>query len=551
MRVIILFHLIFLKSLLFSQVSIVDYKGTVYFRENSLSEWKILQNIPFEIPQGGAIKLDEKSAAKLLVNNNSEVVLYQETALEVESVSKYYVTLGLVYGKGKFDISFPSNSTFVLKTITTNFITRKIKAFIESDLEGKVEISIGLGECRFRYMIPHKSGEKEFVLDQGMFFRVDGPEKPYIFGMIDPKKEEEIFDDVRLREVNEVSRLQRVRKLVSFSNYAYGLALRYTSDGFKEKNSDFESGKTIKDIHGNLVRVEQRIVRPSSNEIQFINITKRPYYKNYTNTLFSSGLNGFRYNGDAKENRIDLFSVSFSFDKNLPQRVENFPSFFSDSNVNANWATFVAANITSDSSFFVAEAYKYNNSRGELVNNTESVGVAQNTNDRDRDVIITGVISKSLLYDIINYNFIEKDPSSPSGNLVKKTDSSDIVGAFWGLKTGEDFNINGDIYKLKGYRYLKGGVGTDYFWLTSESYLISPSGSLRGKKDIEENFDNFSKLLNENFVQSIIYIKNDNNNIPDESSYNGIDDNIDVVIGGGTIHSSLEDIYEGISRWKD
>ena len=551
MRIVAFFLIVILKTSLSCQVKVIEYRGNVYFRESSLSQWVILSTSPFELLQGSGIKLDEDSKVRLSVNDNSEVVLYEGSALEIESVSKYYVTLGLVYGKGRFDISFPPNSTFVLKTISSHFTGRNIKGFFESDLKGKVEVSLGFGECVFKYLIPHKSGKREFVLNQGMFFKVEGPEKPYIIGMIDPDKEDEILEKWSIKEEVDLARKDRIRRLVSFSNYAYGIASRYGSDGHKEKNSDFESGKTLRDIHGNLLRIEQRILRPSPNEIQFINITKRPYYKDYENTSFSMGREGFRYNGGDLKNRVDVFAVSFSFNKDMPKNIQNLPSFFADPSVEANWATFVSANVSSDESFFVAEAYRYNPSRGEMINNTESVGVPQDSNERDRDVIISGKISKDLLYDIVNYNFKEKDPSSPTGELVRKTDGSVIQGAFWGVKTGDEFEIKGDIYNLKGYRYLKGAAGNEYFWVTSENYLISPSGAVRKRREIEENFRSFSDVLSRNFLQSIIYVKGDDNSSVSDQSYNGIDSNIDLLISGEVLHSSFESIREGIDRWKN
>ncbi|MGC9070252.1 MAG: hypothetical protein ACP5IO_02955 [Elusimicrobiales bacterium] len=547
--VVLIFFFLFFPNVVLSQVVLIDLSGTAYYRENSLSEWKKISELPLTLPSGSAIKLDEKSSAFLNVNKNSEIMLYEESAIEVEAVSEYYVSLGLVYGKGRFDVEFPKGSLFVLKTVSSSFASRKMLSFISSDLSGRSEIAVAIGECVFDYLLPHKSGERRFVISQGMRFAVENPQRPYSKKLIDEKTEKELLS---FSYKSSTTWFDKIKRLSVFSSYSRLMTQRYSDDAIREKASDFESGKTLKDIHGNTVRVEQRILRPTPHQIQFVNITKRPYYINYTySTPFSQQIPSSRYLGGAISNRIDVFAVSFEFQKPLPSRIENLPSFFADPSVNPLWMISVAANITSASSFFVAEAYKYISSRAELINNTESVGVEQSTNERDREVIITGKIPKSSLSDIINYNFVEKNPSAPTGDLVRKSDGGDITGALWGLRTDGGYYFDGDIYRIRADKYIKGANSSQPFWLISESYLISPQGSLRKKKDIETGFDSISDMVRKNFFEGIINLRQDLSGKPSEVGYNSISDNIDVVVSGQSIYSSSEYIYEAIKRWKD
>ncbi len=539
----------FFECFLSSEVVLVGFSGKVYYRENSLSEWKNVSTSTLTLPPGSAVKVDENSTAFLKVNQKSEIVLFEESAVEIEAVSQYYVSVGLVYGSGRFDIRFSKGSVFVLKTVSSSFTSRRMLAFASSDLSGKSEIKLAMGECVFDYLLPHISGNRRFVISQGMRFVVENPEKPYLKELIDSKTEEELlsFSYNKKKEVW----FGRVKKLSTFTSYAWAITQRYSDDALREKNRDFESGKTLIDIHGNKVRVEQRILRPNPYQIQFINITKRPYYAKYTySTPFSQSVPSSQYLGNAVYNRLDLFSVTFEFPKPLPLRIENLPSFFADPSINPSWMTSVAANITSDSSFFVAQAYKYNPSRGELINNTESVGVVQNSNERDRDVIITGLISKRDLSDIINYNFIEKNPSAPTGELVRKTDGSSISQAFWGLKA-DGYHFDGDIYRIRADKYFKGGDSSQPFWVVSEHYLISQSGSLRKKRELESDFNSISEIVRENFFEGIINLRQDDSGQPSSQAYNSVLDNIDIVAGIQSIYSSSEYIYEAVKRWKD
>lgn len=550
---LLLFFLIFFSiNFLSSQFVVEEYSGQVYYRENSLSEWKALESIPFNVPNGGAVKTDEKSSVFIRLNNNSNIFLYEESALEVETISKYFVSLGLVYGKARFDINFTHNSNFVLKTLNSSFTSKRLIALFEADLYGKVETSIAAGECLFEYLIPHISGKRRMVLTQGMKFAVESSQKPYILGLIDDGIERELLSSEYLKTRKIEDRIEKNTKLYAFNHYSSVVSRKYFSDSIREKNSDFETGKTLRDVHGNIIRVEQRILRPLPNQIQFINMTKRPYYSDYSySSDLTSNLSGFKYTAGAVENRIDLFALTFEFNKNLPSRVENLPSFFSDPAVNPVWMTVVAANITSQNCFFAAEPYKYLNSRGELVNNSESVGVPQTTNERDRDVILTGKILKKDLDDIINYNFVEKDLSSPTGELVKKTDNSQINGAFWGIKTGDKVDISGDIYRLRADKYLKGEDPSQVFWVVSETYLISSSGKIRKSGEIENDFNSVSDIARNNFIEGIVSIKQDDSSSPSDVPYLGLSDNIDVVISADNIYSSMENIFEAVKRWKD
>lgn len=83
------------------------------------------------------------------------------------------------------------------------------------------------------------------------------------------------------------------------------------------RNEDFTAGRTLKDVHGNIARVEQRILRPTPNTIEFINLTKRESYV-YHGRFSYDGPSGPRY---------DYFDGLLAFNMDLPATVDAWPSF--------------------------------------------------------------------------------------------------------------------------------------------------------------------------------------------------------------------------------
>ncbi|MEF3279780.1 MAG: FecR family protein [Elusimicrobiota bacterium] len=549
---------------LFSEVIVSDYVGDVKYRKNSFSKWEDISQKGFIIPDGGAVKTGSDGKAKILIDK-STIWLKENTAIECEVTSKYFTSIGLVYGKIKSSIlGLARKSRFQIKTVSAVFGIRGTDIMIQSSMEGKSAIDVLFGEVEFVYTIPPKKGPKNFIITQGMSFYIEDVEKPYNFGLITKEKEREILSnwDPSASETNAYEgideREKKINRLKNFIAYSNEINYEFNRFTYKERESDFEAGRTLKDLSGNTVRVDQRIIRPDANTLQMFNIVKRENYKNYEYaTSYSSNRNGFLYNGGSVPNRLDSFIITFNFNKRLPVNINDWQGFFSDSSLKANWATFVTANMTSANKiFFVGEAYKYNTLRDELINNTEVVGVPQNSNERDNDVVITGVIEKTFLDDIVNFNFQEKNLNDPTGNLIRKSDGKDI-NAIWGIKTGEGFEINGDtkLYQIKGDKYLKGDIqnpsDNDYFWLTQENYLISNSGKIKDKSDITSSNKTAGEIIKETAVQSIIYVKKDSNNNVSNDDYFLDAQNIDNVIIGDVPFYVFEKISTGVNKFKD
>lgn len=545
---------------LFSEVRLIDYSGDVKYRLNSFSDWVSISTTNFIIPDGGAVKT-ENGKAKIMIDKTT-IWMKENTAVEFEVTSKYFTNIGLVYGRIKACVNgLVRRSRFQIRTVSAVFTIRGTDIAVESDIKGKTSIDVVFGEVEFEYVVPPKTGKRNFVITQGISFSLDEVEKPYKVGLITREREREILsnwdphipdNDTFINIKKHDVRVNKLKNFISYSNIVNEEINRFIH---KERDADFEAGRTLRDIHGNLVRVDQRIIRPDPYTLQLFNIVKREDYKAYDySTIYSDNKVGFRYNGGGGD-RTDSFIVTFNFNKALPKNVNEWQSYFSDDSLNPNWASFVAANVIDlNNVFFIGEGYKYISKRGELINNTEVVGVSQTTNEMDRDVILLGKISKNDLNSIVNFDFREENLSNTTGNLVKKTDNSLISGAIWGLKTADsvEYKNNEMLYQLKSDRYLKGAnQSLGHFWVSQENYVISNNGSIRSKNDIINSNLTITEIIKENAIESIFYVKTDSNGNLDNSDYNGYNYNIDLVFIGDAVYQAFEKISSGVDRFKD
>lgn len=87
------------------------------------------------------------------------------------------------------------------------------------------------------------------------------------------------------------------------------------------KDTDFATARTLRDVHGNLVRVEQHLLRPDNSTLQFLNITKRSDY-------IYSNRQGWNFTVPSGS-RLDIMDVTVTMNMTLPNQVTEWPSYIS------------------------------------------------------------------------------------------------------------------------------------------------------------------------------------------------------------------------------
>ncbi len=511
-------------------VKIIKIEGDVKFKQSVSSEWK--DAVPSTIvPEGGAIMTGVNSMAMLDSGNNSTIWMRENTTLEVEQKKDLITRLNLVFGKIKVRVPhLRRKEKYEIKTPMAVCGVRGTDLVIESDKEGKMTLQVLFGSVKVSYIAP-QLGRHEFDIAQGEYMSIGGKDEAAQVMVMDKKMELEglakwdpgLSDNARIEDIKqkEVDRA-KIRDFADSTARTENIVSNFTS---KARESDIEAGRTLRDVHGNLVRVDQRLMRPDPSTLQFFNLVKRPVY-NYKGTAYSE----FRYNGAPLENRYDMAVFTMNFNKELPQSISEWPSFFNENSVKPNWATYVFANRTySDEIFFNAEAAKYDKVRDELVNNESVLGVSlTDPNVHDRDVMISGILSGDKSYEalgnIINLKF--KDAGKNDGTLEYTEDASmnGSVGSnvFWFSKVrapqipeGTNFyEKTGDaedkLYQIEADLYAKGGdysLTDNLVWFARENYVISNGGNIRGKNDFVNSGNDIISMLKNTGVESVIYMK--------------------------------------------
>jgi hypothetical protein len=88
------------------------------------------------------------------------------------------------------------------------------------------------------------------------------------------------------------------------------------------KESDLSAGRTLRDVHGNLVRVEQHLLRPDNQSTQLLNLTKRSDYT-YTDRA------GWGF-AVPSGSRLDVMDVTIKMNMPLPEQISEWPGYMSD-----------------------------------------------------------------------------------------------------------------------------------------------------------------------------------------------------------------------------
>ena len=520
-KIILALFAIAVPALTFAEdAKIVQVYGPVEYRVNQNSVWQKAEKDTM-VPEGGAVKSGEAGSALIQMENKSRVWLKENTALEIEQKQSLITRLALVFGKIKVRVPhLRRKEKFDLRTPTAVCAVRGTEFVMESDMEGKMTLEVLFGEVKMSYMITPQKGDKEITLTQGQFLKIEEKDKTGIKGLMDKKQELAGLQkwDPGISEKDSVADIKRKEldrvQIRDFSKQVKNTEDMVNSFMYKGREADIEAGRTLRDVHGNLVRVDQRLMRPDGATLQFFNLVKRTVYADYT-----SPAKGFTYNGGVVNNRLDLLAFTMQFNQDLPQSISEWPSFFDENDVHALKSSFVFANKTyKDAIFFTAEGYLYDNAREELVNNTNVVGVTPDSNPAtpgdDEDVLLTGMLSSfNDLSHVIDLNV------SDGGSGTLKINSVNVATAKWGVKnmnssyeyTGDDAGTD-KLYQFKADKYSIGGdaATNGSFWLAQENYVISNSGGIKNTTDFTEStMDPFS-ILKESAIESITYVKNSN-----------------------------------------
>jgi len=519
------------------ETTLISFSGNVEVKISKDKDWiPVTERV--EILEGGAVKTGVDGAAVLLFPNKSKVWLKESSNLEIELRQLSSNKLSLSQGDVKVRIPHLSRKeTFEVKTRTVVCAARGTEYTLSTTESGDSNMWALFGEITVEFM---QKAIKPIKISQGHSFAVDEIGEKAKVALL--TKEEEVkglenwdpglTSEEKQKELKEKEKdREQIRDLSS--------DVASNEDAVKDivikvKESDFEAGRTLKDIHGNLVRVDQRLMRPDEKSLQFFNLVKRPEYRYTTHE--------FAYNGPATvSNRLDLFQANISFNSVIPDRIEDWPNFFGTSSVKPDKASLVSANRTDASNIFViAKIFKYDSTEDKLVND---IRVIKDTSAADsKEVLITGKTDYIGIDRILNVDISDGGANDGTTN---------ISGIHWASKveacTGctDHFEIKGDpsLYNYRADPYRLGNNTTkDIIWYATEDYIINNSGDIRQVTDFTNTSSDPFSILKNAAAENIMYVKKSISNNPNlwtsndavrsdisSADFLNINTNIDIV----------------------
>ncbi len=532
--------------ILAEEAKILSMSGEVEVRPTREGIW-IPAKDGMEVAEGGAVRTGAKGGAVVLMPNKTKVWFRKSTTLEIEQRQTLASRLMLVFGKVKIRVPhLMRREKFEVRTPVAVCAVRGTEFTMGATDDGKMDLQVLFGEVKLKFTIPPQKGSAEFNIPQGQGLSTAEAGKAVTPVLLTAKSERDAMENWNpglKPEERQKELQQKDTDRAQIKDFAR--ATNNTENSVKNflnvvKESDLEAGRTLTDVHGNVVRVDQRMIRPNTNEIQFFNLVKRPVYGNDGSSLAGGG---FKYNGAASvPERLDYVQMTMAFNRDLPQRIEEWPSFFNSNTINPSWASFVMANRTDASEiFFIAQGYKYDPTAGRemLVNNPWVLAPNGTTpmlasDPNDRNVILTGVLKNDTgaggtgISAVEGLNMITRlqvvDAGAANGTL-KYTNSlanpvngsgtgtmSDVV---WAIKTDKAASYseptnradNAPIVQYQADMYDVGNAHSSYMWSAKENYVINNGGGIQTAGDFTSTSSDPLTLLKNVALESVMYIK--------------------------------------------
>ncbi|MGM0568862.1 MAG: FecR family protein [Elusimicrobiota bacterium] len=343
-----------------SYAQIQDFSGDVSYLEADAEEWNNVQS-ELSLSAGDKIKSSKDSWAKLKFRAGHEIRLGPESYMEISSLGEE-TNIEFLNGELLSKVrELSSNEKYQITTPDSVVSVRGTEFLVNVDENlSETLVRVNVGDVEVEEII---TGHKVTV-QAGYFSRIkegDPPTEPREISKLDetdepqkaddpanedeadePEKEEkaeevlesdildaeEITEDPSDEIPDEEPKLDdafteisgELRNEIRAAVDEINVEVSEAQDIIDEtRETDVSTGRSLRDRWGNLVRVEQHIMRPNSKTLQFINITKRDNYK-YKGRMNTSDTGA----------RMDSFETKIGFNLDIPEKISGWINFASD-----------------------------------------------------------------------------------------------------------------------------------------------------------------------------------------------------------------------------
>ncbi|MCX7940146.1 MAG: FecR family protein, partial [Endomicrobia bacterium] len=238
------------------------------------------------------IRTYKKSYCVIMFKDGHTVKISENTELTISSLISDKIELKLDKGRVRSKVSkLTQEQTFKVRTPTLVFAVRGTDFAVEYD-DGKTKLDVYEGVVA---AIEEISGREVEVNEGKSLFYTPGVEEPIQIREIpleDLKKKE--TEDKEITVLPEKSAQEQFRAELEQEIYYEISREQVLSRAAEEiKLAEYQNGKTLVDVFGKRVRLEEYIVRPQPNQFKYVVLNTR-------------------------EDRFDFGKILFTFNKNLP-----------------------------------------------------------------------------------------------------------------------------------------------------------------------------------------------------------------------------------------
>lgn len=468
--------------------------GTVELQKEAEGAWEPA-TVGIEVPEGGSVRTSGDGRAELHYPDGTRVWLKESTKVTIETQRSLLSRMSIAFGSMKARVShLARNRRMEFKTATAVAAVRGTVLTISQGEDGKFNLNVLFGKVELRLAgIP-----KTFDVPQGQKAEVEDATKAPKTSLMTRAEEVQGLQDWapglapegRIKDLQDKERDRA--QIHEFAKQEEGRRERMSDLIGRAKEEDLAAGRTLLDMHGNLVRVDQRLLRPTPNEIQFVNLVKRPTYNYKTRT------NSWEYYGPTTvTNRLDSAQFRLNYDAALPEELSAWPQFFGDHEPNSTELIFANMSSFNESNPALREVFEV-----AMVSKRVIVdGVSKLVPDLYVGRIECAVGNESAcLSGMRNFTNLTTDSSGAAGfsKFGQTEDANSVI-----RKRDAEDGIMREIFAEHW-----GNAGdTSHVFLAQENAVIDNNGNPRRVEDFTNTSSDPFSILRETAYQTIMQVK--------------------------------------------
>lgn len=235
--------------------------GLVQMKSGSADRWDPVKTIPAQIVAGDSVRTGLKASATLQFEDGSHVELGSNSSFTLEEASGSRSMINLGFGAIKAFVQRLGARRFQVRTPTAVCSVRGTEFRVEVMSGGRTVVDLYKGLLGVE---DHRG--QQVLLHPNERLQVD------LHGIGQPNA---LPSQTQLQKQNFHALMQKEMVLDLSKEQVMAAALS------EIKTAEFQQGKSLIDVFGNRVRVEQYIVRPAANQFKLVVLNERQATFNY------------------------------------------------------------------------------------------------------------------------------------------------------------------------------------------------------------------------------------------------------------------------------